>query len=109
MEDDVREDSLSLFGEVLRWRLVGDRWHAVHRSLDDLATALARGDSDAFREVLCELELAGPVRVVPVEGASDLPVPERVRERINQLVHALEDVDRIDRRPEGTEDTTTAR
>ncbi|WP_158854839.1 CATRA system-associated protein [Saccharothrix deserti] len=98
MEDDIRDDALSLLREALAWRLIGDRWRAVDRALDGMAAALERGEADAFRRVLHDLELAGPTRVVPIEGASVLPAPEPVRERINQLVHTLAEVDRPDRR-----------
>ncbi|MFI6504513.1 CATRA system-associated protein [Nonomuraea typhae] len=98
MEDDVRDDALDLLAEVLVWRLAGDRWRAVERALDGLAAA--GGDTDAFREVLHDLELAGPARAVRIEDVAVLPVPEPVRERINQLVHTLEGPGRAEDDPE---------
>jgi hypothetical protein len=88
--DNVQEEALDLLKEVLVWRLADDRWRAVCRALDDLAVALAGNEADAFREVLYDLELAGPIRAVRIEDTSVLPAPEPVRERINQLVHTLE-------------------
>jgi CATRA-Associated Small Protein len=87
---DIHDEALGLLREVLVWRLAGDRWHIVDQAVRSLAAALAAGEPDAFREVLYDLELAGPIRVVRIEDAEILPPPPPVRERINQLVHTLE-------------------
>ena len=90
MADDIHHDALDLLGEVLVWRLAVDRWRAVDQALRDLMAAAAADEPDAFREVLHDLELAGPTRAVRIEDAEKLPAPQPVRERINQLVHTLE-------------------
>lgn len=107
MEDDVREDALDVLQDVLVWRLTGSRWRAVEQALEMMAGALTVGDSAVFRAAIYDLELAGPVRAVRVEDASTLPVPQRVWERINELVHTLDGSRRADRR-DGDDDAAAA-
>lgn len=107
MEDDAREDALDVLQDALVWRLTGGRWRAVEQALEAIAGALAAGDSTVFRAAVCDLELAGPVRAVRVEDASTLPAPQRVRERINELVHTLDGSRRADRR-DGDDDAAAA-
>lgn len=106
MGDDIEDDVFDLLREVLIWRLAGDRWRAVDRALDGLAAALAKNEADAFQDGLHALELAGPARAVRIEDVSVLPAPESVRERINQLIHTLENTRRGGEHD--TEDNATA-
>lgn len=96
--EDAREDALDVLRDALVWRLTGGHWQTVEQALEAMAEALAADDKVAFRAAVCDLEVAGPVRAVPVEDASTLPAPQQVRERINELVHTLDGSQRPDQR-----------
>ncbi|GAA2974696.1 CATRA system-associated protein [Actinokineospora diospyrosa] len=86
----MRIDSAAVLHEVLTWRMVGTRWRAVAAALDELAAAVADDDVEEVRRVLHELDMAAPTRVLRIEDALAVGVPEAVRERVNQLVHTLD-------------------
>jgi hypothetical protein len=102
MEDDLREDAVDVLRDVQVWRLTSGRWQVVAQAVDSVAAALVAGDTVAFREALCDVELAGPVRATRVENAETLPASESVRERVNELIHTL------DGRPVDPRDTDDA-
>ena len=77
--------------EVLRWRLNVDGWAEISAILDNLKAALRRADSDrlaALAEASVALELSAPERLTEIDKLT-APVPDRVRERVNVLIHEL--------------------
>jgi hypothetical protein len=89
VNDDDRQDALDVLESALHWQLPTSRWRGVDEALTAMAEALARDDAAAFRRVESDLELAGPVRAVSAQHPPKDPVPEPVRERINELIHTL--------------------
>jgi hypothetical protein len=88
----IRDTALSVLQDVLEWdNLTPARWDDVARILDRLGTGLDLTDPDqlaALSEATIALELAAPIRIITIETAG-APVPDRVRERANRLIHEL--------------------
>lgn len=86
---EVRHDALSVLPDVLSWRLSTARWEAIAGGVEALAAYLDLGDLAGAREIVIQLELAGPVRITRIGAVPQEPPPPRVRERVNELIHRL--------------------
>ena len=87
--EEVRLDGLSVLQDMLSWRLSTARWDAIAGSVEALATYLDLGDLAGARDIVIQLELAGPVRITRIGAVPSQPPPPPVRERVNQLIHRL--------------------
>jgi hypothetical protein len=77
--------------DVLRWRLTADGWAEVSAILDELEAGLGLTGPDqltALTMASVALELSAPERLTPIDKLA-VPVPDRVRDRVNVLIHAL--------------------
>jgi CATRA-associated small protein len=83
----VRSEALDVLSDVLLWQLAEPRWQAIEQILVAMDAALAQGDMDALEEATADLELAGPVRLIPI-GPAVGPTPV-ARDLLNRLVHSL--------------------
>ncbi|MFC5218407.1 CATRA system-associated protein [Streptomyces coerulescens] len=90
LEQGVRRMAVDVLADVLVWRLGRDRWEAVGRGLDAMRRALAAGDPAGLRRAVADVEMAGPHRILGLEDSALLPLPERHRERVNELIHQLD-------------------
>jgi hypothetical protein len=86
---EVRRDALSVLRDMLGWRLSTARWEAIAGSVEALAAYLDLGDLAAARDIVIQLELAGPVRITRIGAVPAQPPPPPVRERVNHLIHRL--------------------
>lgn len=86
---EAGQDAISVLQDILDWRLSAARWEAIAGSVEALAACLDLGDLAAAREIVIQLELAGPVRITRIGAIPVLPPPRPVRERVNQLIHRL--------------------
>ncbi|HEX4815979.1 MAG TPA: CATRA system-associated protein [Nonomuraea sp.] len=80
----VHSDAVELLREALTWKLPAPDW-------PDVAAAVGRleGSGDVPGD-LGHLELAGPMRIVTRYGDPPVtPMPEDLRERVNELIHTL--------------------
>lgn|SRR5512146_2492949 len=93
---EIRAEALDALSDAFRWKLAEERWQEIHGVLARMASALESGDVAALAEATAHLELAGPLRIVPI-GAAAGPPPE-VRDLLSGLVHALGGVT-VDQRP----------
>lgn len=82
--------AVDVLGDVLVWRLTNENWEVVGRGLEAMNLALAAGDSAGFRRAVADVEMAGPHRIVGLENSAMLPLPEKHRERVNELIHSLD-------------------
>lgn len=87
--EEVRQDAVSVLQDMLSWRLSAARWDAIAGSVEALATYLDLGDLAAARDIVIQLELAGPVRITRIGALPSQPPPPPVRERINHLIHRM--------------------
>ena len=88
MQDD-RPDAFEVLRKVLGWELTASRWDDVDGLVAALQDAFDSGDPEAFREATVELEYCGPVRAASAENPPPAPPGDRIRERVNHLIHAL--------------------
>ncbi|MFF1604632.1 CATRA system-associated protein [Streptomyces mirabilis] len=86
----MHEEAVDLLRSALRWRLTTQGWREVNLAVRTLA-----GSADVER-YLPLLELAAPKRIatrVPDESGEPVdpttPIPDAVRERVNELIHRL--------------------
>jgi len=75
--------------EVAEWRASVAEWEYIAKLVDALALAVSGNNADAVRNAVGELDLASPMRIPAISKSSkDLP-PEKLRERVNHLIHTL--------------------
>ena len=84
---EIRAEALDALSDALRWKLADERWQDIERVLARMADALDSGDVTALAESTAYLELAGPLRIMPI-GAATGPPPQ-VRAVLNKLVYTL--------------------
>ena len=85
--DEIRSEALAALSDAFSWKLADERWQEIHRVLTAMAAALESGDADALETATAHLELAGPLRIIPI-GPALGPTPP-VRDLLNKLVYAL--------------------
>ena len=85
----IRQDTLTVLRELLRWELSSARWKGVAEILDALAAGLELDDIDTVTSAIIQLEQTGPVRITRIGETSKEPPPAPVRERTNELIHKL--------------------
>ncbi|WP_330277833.1 hypothetical protein OG205_20465 [Lentzea sp. NBC_00516] len=84
----ARDEILSMLNQVSDLRLSAERWQKVTALLHRMESARAANDLDGMLAVVVELEMAA--RRIPTIGSEPAgPPPPPVRDRLNQLVHAL--------------------
>jgi hypothetical protein len=89
--DEVPSHARNVLQDVLRWRLTADGWGEVSAILDKLQASLSLPGPDqlaALSMASVALELSAPERLTPIDKLA-VPVPDRVRERVNVLIHEL--------------------
>lgn len=89
LAEEERAEALETLADVVEWRLPVERWDHVADIVETLAQAFAYGDMAGFRDGVIDLEMVGPVRVTRIGTTPSVPPPERVRDRVNHLVHSL--------------------
>jgi hypothetical protein len=89
-DERLRSDALDILDDVLHWWLTEPRWATVRAAVGRLSAATHRGDAGAVRAAVAELELLGPVRATAIGANPTAPVPDPVREEIDELVHTLD-------------------
>lgn len=90
--DDPRlvENAREVLSDALEWKLTDSRWNSADKILGRMILALDTDDVAAFRRAEIDFEEASPNRVVPMKGGPpEIPAPERIRLRINHLIHRL--------------------
>jgi hypothetical protein len=87
--EEIRASAVAVLRHILRWELTEVRWNQVTETIDIAIAADASGDMDALQEATIQLEAAGPVRVTRIGATPQVPPPPPVRERVNNLIHAL--------------------
>jgi hypothetical protein len=87
---DIKElhaEALDVLSDAQLWQLAEARWQTIEQVLATMDAALASGDIDALAEATAALELAGPLRIIPI-GSAVGPTPV-ARDLLNKLVHFL--------------------
>jgi hypothetical protein len=90
LDEATRSDAHAMLNEVARWRVSPDKWEYVAKLVDALAVGVSGNDADAVRNAVDDLDLVSPLRIPGIsKSAKDLP-PEKLRERVNRLIHTLD-------------------
>jgi len=84
------DEALDTLADVLEWRTTAAGWITTTRLLDDLAAAHAARDYASLRATTSILENSSPNRTTPIGGEPTGPPPAPTRDRLNQLIHSLE-------------------
>jgi hypothetical protein len=87
---DIKElhaEALDVLSDAKLWQLAETRWQTIEQVLATMDAALTSGDIDALAEATAALELAGPLRILPI-GPAVGPTPV-ARDLLNKLVHFL--------------------
>jgi hypothetical protein len=87
---DIRElhgEALDVLSDAQLWQLAEARWETIEQVLATMEAALASGDIDALAEATAALELAGPLRILPI-GPAVGPTPV-AGDLLNRLVYSL--------------------
>jgi hypothetical protein len=84
---EARTEALDVLSDACLWQLAEGRWQAIEQILIAMDAALAGGDLDALAAATADLELAGPLRIIPI-GPAIGPTPA-ARDLLNKLVHVL--------------------
>ncbi|WP_329108014.1 hypothetical protein OG792_05700 [Micromonospora sp. NBC_01699] len=80
-------------GDTRKWTLTADQWQEVDQLLVVIENAVAARDTETLRRAGADLELAESVRITRIGSVPRVPPPERVRERVNRLIHSLTGTD----------------
>jgi len=83
----MRAEALDALSDVRSWQLAEERWPRIYQVLVAMAAAADVGDPDALAAATVQLEMAGPLRIIPIDLATG-PTPP-VRDLLNKLVHTL--------------------
>ncbi|WP_066375806.1 CATRA system-associated protein [Herbidospora mongoliensis] len=84
---DALDDLLDLVTDIDQWRVTPEHWETIGGLLELAAASLT--EPAALRPLLEELENAGQDRITRIGASPIVPPPPPVRDRLNQLVHAL--------------------
>jgi hypothetical protein len=84
---EVRTEALDVLSDAFHWQLAAARWQAIEQILVAMDAALTSGDIDELAAATADLELAGPLRIIPI-GPATGPTPT-ARDLLNKLVHSL--------------------
>ena len=88
---DIRADALDILADAGQWRLAAQRWQVIEEILGVMDAALAAGDTAAFTAAAADLELVGPLRIIPIGPPPVGPTPKS-RDLLNKLVYSLDGI-----------------
>jgi hypothetical protein len=86
---ETRAEALDVLSDALQWQLSEARWRAIEQILITMNAAMETGDMAALAAATADLELAGPLRIIPIGPPPAGPTRE-ARYLLNKLVHALD-------------------
>lgn len=89
LDSESMTDLLVVLGDIQRWRMPGSRWDRVSRILNALEDALRTNNGEAVRSSIAELELSSPVRVTRIGSSADVPVPDRIRTDLAEMIRSV--------------------
>jgi hypothetical protein len=87
----VRDDALNVLRDMRKWSMTPDRWAEVETILDGLGGVPSLADPVGrarLSSATITLERIAPRRITEVDKSA-VPAPDKIRERVNQLVHEL--------------------
>jgi hypothetical protein len=98
--EGLRASTLALVQYVLRLELPAARWEQVAGILATATEAARARDLDGIRKAQDDLMLVSPVRIIKGDGLATSPADQKIFERANVLIEALQSM-----RPPTEQDT----
>jgi hypothetical protein len=89
LSNDLKSDVVDIVSDALRWRLTEGRWRQVEQLVGAMRMALQAGDPQAVEAAVIDLELAAPLRIIPIGTTPVGPPAPRLRRLAMQIVHDL--------------------
>lgn len=87
---EASDEACAVLRAVVQFRLADAQWRKVGEAVAEVEAAFAAVDSKSLWNAIAQLYWFGPQRVSTRLGDTPVePVPEQVRERINELIDAL--------------------
>ena len=92
-DDEIVFDAREVALDILDWQTTEAEWVEIAELLAVVVAAVASGDLAALRTATVGLEALSPERITRLGEKRPVrtPPPEPVRERVNRLVHELDD------------------
>jgi hypothetical protein len=81
-------DLRDLLRDIPEWRLAPEDWPKVRAALRAASSAASAGDAAQLQELVADLELLSPLRMLARPG--ERPLPTSAPEEVNVLVHEIE-------------------
>jgi hypothetical protein len=100
---DLRSSTLAVVQYIQQLRLPQATWERVAEIIEAAIAAAAAGDTESLRKAAGELMLVSPVRIIKGDGPPNEPAGQRVFERANVLITALQSMQPAS--AEGTDST----
>jgi hypothetical protein len=89
LPSSLKADIVDIVSDVLQWRLTEARWKQVEQLVNALHEALQTASLEAVEKATADLELASPLRIIPI-GTPPLEPPEsQLRGIVVRIVHDL--------------------
>jgi hypothetical protein len=85
---EFRAEALDVLSDAFQWLLAETRWQAIEQILTAMDAAVETGDTAALAAATADLELAGPLRIIPI-GPPPVGPPPKARDLLNKLVYSL--------------------
>lgn len=85
-------DAIRVVGYTMRLRLPPRGWERVAGLIETAIDAATAGDLGLLRQVTDELATFAPPRVIKPDGSEAVRADQKVFERANALIHALQSV-----------------
>jgi hypothetical protein len=85
---EVQAEALDVLSDALQWQLADARWQVIEQILNAMDAALETGDTEALAVATADLELAGPLRILPIGPPPVGPTP-KARDLLNKMVYSL--------------------
>lgn len=89
MPRELKSDVADIVSDAVRWRLTDARWAQVEQLLGALHMALQSGDLQTVEAAVIDLELAAPLRIIPIGVNPPGPPTPQLRRLAMQIVHDL--------------------
>ncbi len=87
---DLRSSTLTVVQYILRLKLPQATWERVAEIIETAIHAAAAADMESLRQATGELMLVSPVRIIKGDGPPNEPAAQKVFERANVLITALQ-------------------
>jgi hypothetical protein len=84
----ARAEALDVLSDARQWQLADSRWQVIEQILSAMDVAVETGDTEALTVATADLELAGPLRILPIGPPPVGPTP-KVRDLLNKMVYSL--------------------